>query len=139
MNVRFRANQRESHIKRSRRPVPLHQTPRWCTKNILLPLSTRYAKKHSIVKIIFRYNNSLRVSWHCLTNGMCMHFFKLILWWWFCISLCIPGLTFLGVGYSIFVINQPGYHESVESPAPSSASTLVPHLSYLISSLKVRH
>ncbi|XP_014468093.1 PREDICTED: ADAMTS-like protein 3 isoform X2 [Dinoponera quadriceps] len=33
-------------------------------------------------------------------------------------------------------LNQPGHHESVESAAPSSASALVPHLSYLISSLK---
>ncbi|XP_072752952.1 ADAMTS-like protein 1 isoform X2 [Anoplolepis gracilipes] len=38
--------------------------------------------------------------------------------------------------HSITSFNQPGYHESVESPAPSSASALVPHLSYLISSLK---
>jgi len=54
--------------------------------------------------------------------------------------LCAPcGLTFLGVGYSLFsTIDQPGYHESVELPVSSSASTIVPHLSYLMSSLKVR-
>lgn len=44
--------------------------------------------------------------------------------------------TMMHKEHTVTTLNQPGYHESVESPAPSSASTLVPHLSYLISSLK---
>ncbi|XP_011067029.1 PREDICTED: ADAMTS-like protein 3 isoform X1 [Acromyrmex echinatior] len=44
--------------------------------------------------------------------------------------------TMMHKEHTVTSLNQPGYHESVESPAPSSASTLVPHLSYLISSLK---
>ncbi|XP_067210775.1 ADAMTS-like protein 3 isoform X4 [Linepithema humile] len=44
--------------------------------------------------------------------------------------------TMMHKEHTVTSFNQPGYHESVESPAPSSASTLVPHLSYLISGLK---
>ncbi|EFN62926.1 ADAMTS-like protein 3, partial [Camponotus floridanus] len=44
--------------------------------------------------------------------------------------------TMMQKEHTVTSFNQPGYHESVESPAPSSASALVPHLSYLISSLK---
>ncbi|XP_025155245.1 protein madd-4 isoform X2 [Harpegnathos saltator] len=38
--------------------------------------------------------------------------------------------------HTVTSLNQPGHHESVESAASSSAPVLVPHLSYLISSLK---
>ncbi|XP_029672449.1 protein madd-4 isoform X3 [Formica exsecta] len=44
--------------------------------------------------------------------------------------------TMMQKEHTVTSFNQPGYHESVESPAPSSASALVPHLSYLVSSLK---
>ncbi|XP_053596923.1 protein madd-4 [Microplitis demolitor] len=38
--------------------------------------------------------------------------------------------------YSVTSIHEPGYHESVESTASSSASRLTPHFSQLISTLK---
>ncbi|XP_032685179.1 protein madd-4 isoform X3 [Odontomachus brunneus] len=44
--------------------------------------------------------------------------------------------TMIHKEHTVTSLNQPGHHESVESAAPSSASALVPHLSYLISSLK---
>ncbi|KAL0100797.1 hypothetical protein PUN28_019286 [Cardiocondyla obscurior] len=44
--------------------------------------------------------------------------------------------TMMHKEHTVTSLNQPGYHESVESPASSSASTLVPHLSHIISSLK---
>ncbi|XP_076658795.1 ADAMTS-like no long nerve cord isoform X2 [Halictus rubicundus] len=46
-----------------------------------------------------------------------------------------PDSTDLHKEQTVTSQNQPGYHESVESIA-SSASTLVPHLTYFISSLK---
>ncbi|OAD54584.1 ADAMTS-like protein 1, partial [Eufriesea mexicana] len=49
-----------------------------------------------------------------------------------------PDSTMMHKENTITSLNQPGYHESVESTAPSSssASTLVPHLTYFISTLK---
>ncbi|XP_076230521.1 ADAMTS-like no long nerve cord isoform X4 [Nomia melanderi] len=47
-----------------------------------------------------------------------------------------PDSTDLHREQTVTSQNQPGYHESVESTASSSASTLVPHLTYFISSLK---
>ncbi|XP_078047657.1 ADAMTS-like no long nerve cord [Augochlora pura] len=47
-----------------------------------------------------------------------------------------PDSTDLRREQTVTSQNQPGYHESVESTASSSASTLVPHLTHLISSLK---
>ncbi|XP_034173183.2 ADAMTS-like no long nerve cord isoform X1 [Osmia lignaria lignaria] len=49
-----------------------------------------------------------------------------------------PDSTMIHKEHTVTSLNQPGYHESVESTAPSSsgASTLVPHLSYFISTLK---
>lgn len=67
-------------------------------------------------------------------------FLSLSLRRWFRI-LCTPPspwTNFSLVLASRYLIDQPGHHESVESAAPSSASALVPHLSHLISSLKVR-
>ncbi|XP_017889029.1 protein madd-4 isoform X2 [Ceratina calcarata] len=49
-----------------------------------------------------------------------------------------PDLTVIHKEHAVTSLNQPGYHESVESTAPASsgASTLVPHLTYFISTLK---
>ncbi|XP_015429195.1 PREDICTED: ADAMTS-like protein 3 [Dufourea novaeangliae] len=47
-----------------------------------------------------------------------------------------PDFTDLHKEHTVTSQNQPGYHESVESTASSSASTLVPHLTYFISTLK---
>ncbi|XP_060823281.1 protein madd-4-like [Bombus pascuorum] len=49
-----------------------------------------------------------------------------------------PDSTMIHKEHTVTSLNQPGYHESVESTAPSSssASTLVPHLTYFISTLK---
>ncbi|XP_076668534.1 ADAMTS-like no long nerve cord isoform X2 [Andrena cerasifolii] len=48
-----------------------------------------------------------------------------------------PDSTMLHKEHTETSLNQPGHHESVESPGQSSsASTLVPHLTYFISTLK---
>ncbi|XP_012346954.1 protein madd-4 isoform X4 [Apis florea] len=49
-----------------------------------------------------------------------------------------PDSTMMHKEHVVTSLNQPGYHESVESTAPSrsSASTLIPHLTYFISTLK---
>ncbi|CAK9806200.1 Protein madd-4 [Anthophora quadrimaculata] len=54
------------------------------------------------------------------------------------ISPTPPDSTMIQKEHTVTSLNQPGYHESVESTAPSSssASTLVPHLTYFISTLK---
>ncbi|XP_043685807.1 protein madd-4 isoform X2 [Vespula pensylvanica] len=49
-----------------------------------------------------------------------------------------PDSTMMNKEHTITSLNQPGYHESVESTsgATSGATSLMPHLSYLISSIK---
>lgn len=48
-----------------------------------------------------------------------------------------PDSTVMHKEHTESTLNQPGHHESVESPGQSSgASTIVPHLTYFISSLK---
>ncbi|KAG7196354.1 hypothetical protein KM043_001333 [Ampulex compressa] len=47
-----------------------------------------------------------------------------------------PDSTMLHKENTVTSLNQPGYHESVGSTVTSSASTVVPHFSYLISTLK---
>ncbi|XP_054005175.1 protein madd-4 isoform X1 [Hylaeus anthracinus] len=47
-----------------------------------------------------------------------------------------PDSTLLRKEHTVTSQNQPGYHESVESTASSSASALIPHLTYFISNLK---
>lgn len=47
-----------------------------------------------------------------------------------------PDSTMMHKEHTVTSLNQPGYHESVESAVASSASTLVPPLTYFISALK---
>ncbi|KAK2582675.1 hypothetical protein KPH14_004950 [Odynerus spinipes] len=47
-----------------------------------------------------------------------------------------PDSTMMHKEHTITSLYQPGYHESVESAATSGASSMMPHFSYLISSIK---
>ncbi|XP_043498775.1 protein madd-4 isoform X2 [Polistes fuscatus] len=47
-----------------------------------------------------------------------------------------PDSTMMHKEHTITSLNQPGYHESVESTPTSGATSLMPHLSYIISSIK---